>query len=70
VSDICQGIQKDTEYTKMNQSRFLLSRISVWGMCGGGSHVNRQLERNMAGVETEVGKQGCCGKPGEGELVL
>jgi hypothetical protein len=24
----------------------------------------------MAGVETEVGKQGCCGKPGEGELVL
>lgn len=25
--------------------------------CGGGSHVNRQLERNMAGAEAKVGTQ-------------
>lgn len=46
VSDICQGIQKGTESTKMNQSQFLFSRLSASGGCGGGSRVNRQLERN------------------------
>lgn len=51
VSDICQGIQKGTESTKMNQSQFLFSRFSASAGCGGGSRVNRQLEKNMAGTE-------------------
>lgn len=32
---------------------------------GGGSHVNRYLERNMAGAEAEVGAGCGCGVPGE-----
>lgn len=64
VSDICQGIQKDTESTKMNQSQFLFSRLSASGGCGGSSRVNRQLEKNMTGTElNEVGAQCYCGIP-------
>lgn len=64
MSDICQGIQKGTESTKMNQSQFLFSRLSASGGCGGSSRVNRQLEKNMTGTElNEEGAQCYCGIP-------